>query len=150
MAVDSRNLLRFLMTYGLLFLLGLGIVLFAYSPLKKHIEATQLLTSIKAKNQILGYQTPDFKQLAIDILQGHIFSANDLDTRTNNAHNLPYLPFYEKAADLFPDSFEMHYFKGVCYLWMGKSVQARESLWARHWNSILPFSGPIIILPCFI
>ena len=124
----SQDLFRFSMTYGLLLLLGLCLTLFAYAPFKNHIIQTQRITAFKAKNSILGYQTPDFKHLAAYILAGHLFTSEDLINYRPDAHYLAYLPFYEKAATLFPDSFEMHYFKGVCYLWIGDLAQAKSSL----------------------
>jgi len=128
MPIPFQNLSRFLMTYGLLFLLSIDIVLFAYRPLENHIITAQQLTSYKAKNAILGYQTPDFKRLSNNILNGNHFTSYELENYHIDAHYLPYLPFYEKASGLFPESFEMHYFKGVCYLWMGNTQDAKASL----------------------
>ena len=99
-----------------------------FTPSKDHIIETQATTAIKARNLILGYQTPDFQRLAYDILNQQLFTSDELQNYRIDDHYLPYLPFYEKGSELFPDSFEMYYFKGVCYLWLGRLEEAKDSL----------------------
>lgn len=118
-------LFRFLLTFGLFILLFCIFLFLGLHPFKKHILETQALTEFKAKNRVLGYQTPNFILLAQNILTDHIFSPQELD---DPRAGTTYLNFYKKASELFPEYFEMHYLKGVCYAWMGDIAQAKLSL----------------------
>ena len=119
------SLSRFCLTYGLLFLAVILPVTVYYQPLKQYIDDTQQRTSSMAKSRTLGYITPDFKQLAQNILEGHVFKPEELDAWADRHR---YLSFYKKGAELFPNLFEMYYMEGVCQLWMGDSASAEASL----------------------
>jgi len=117
-----------MMTYGLFLLLALATALFAYRPLRQHILDTQALTDAGAKNRVLGYQTPDFESLAKNIFTEYNFTPYDIEKYRLTGSELPYLSFYQQGAEFFPDLFEMHYFKGICYLWLGQLDKAKASL----------------------
>jgi len=116
---------RFSLTFGLLFLLLLVLLTVGYSPLKNHVLETQQITSSKSKSLVLGYQTPDFKSLAKNLLENHSFTSTEL---TNYRAGTDYLSFYKKASELFPNNFEFFYMQGVCYFWMGDIPRAETSL----------------------
>jgi tetratricopeptide (TPR) repeat protein len=110
----------------LLTLLILSIFLiFNFKPLKEHILSMQQITDFKAKSRVLGYQTPDFKELAQVIYSGKVLKPAEYDNYRKGMH---YLSFYNKGSELFPNLFEMHYLKGVCYASMGEHLEARRSL----------------------
>ena len=116
---------RFSLTFGLLFLLFLVLLTVGYSPLRNHVIETQRITSLKAKSLVLGYQTPDFKSLAQNLLENHVFNSTELhDYRAGR----DYLSFYKKASELFPNNFEFFYMQGICYFWMGDLPSAESNL----------------------
>lgn len=119
------HLFRFCLSYGLLCLIVLVPVTVYYQPLKKYVVDTQEITALKAKSQVLGYQTPNFQLLAQDLLEGHVFKPEEFTTWTGGAH---YLSFYQKGSELFPDLFEMHYMLGICHFWMGDLPDAETAL----------------------
>lgn len=121
----SYFLFRFGLTYGLLLLLAIILLTVAYRPLKSHVLETRQITSLQAKSRILGYQTPDFRLLARDLLENHVFKPDELN---NKANGTGYLFFYAKASELFPDEFEMFYMRGICQFWMGDLPSAEASL----------------------
>ena len=121
----SNSLFRFLGTFGLFFLVFF-ILWAAYGQVfYKHIVETGQITALKAKSQILGYQTPNFKLLAQDLLETHIFNPGDLNNYENGAH---FLSFYKKGSELFPELFEMSYMEGICHFWDGDLPLAEASL----------------------
>ena len=85
--------MRFCLTFGLLFLVVLVPLSVYYQPLKKHIVETQQITALQAKSQVLGYQTPNFQTLAKNLVEGHVFKPEELDTWSGGRH---YLSFYQK------------------------------------------------------
>lgn len=125
MSPERSSFFRFLTTFGILFLLLLILLTVAYNPLKKHILVTQQITALQAKSRVLGYQTPDFKQLAQNLQNGHIFKPYEID---NWRAGTAYLSFFKKGSELFPDLFEMHYMRGICQFWHGDYPSAEASL----------------------
>jgi tetratricopeptide (TPR) repeat protein len=125
MCLTRSLVIRFLLTYGLLFLAILVPLSVYHQPIKKYILETQQITASKAKSQVLGYQTPNFKLLAQDLLNAHVFKPEEMDTYINGRH---YLSFYKKGSELFPELFEMPYMLGVCYFWQGDLPSAERSL----------------------
>ncbi len=117
-------LLRFSLTFGLLFVLAFVLLTAAYQPLKDHILETQQITDLKSKSLVLGYQTPDFKHLAQYILEGHHFKPEEFNYRTGT----DYLAFFKKGSELFPQLFEMFYMQGVCYSWLQDAPDAEDAL----------------------
>jgi tetratricopeptide (TPR) repeat protein len=116
---------RFLSTFGLLSLLLIVLSTAAYKPLKDHIVQTQQMTAWTAKSRVLGYQTPDFKQLAKNLFNDHVFKPREVNDHRAGTN---YVSFYKKGVELFPELFEMYYMQGICYFWMNDLPLAEASL----------------------
>jgi len=117
--------LRFFLTFGIL---SLGILVLStayYQPIKKYVLKTQEYTSFESKIRILGYQTPDFKKLAHNLLEEHVFKDRELN---NYLLGVDYLSFFKKGSELFPNNFEMFYMEGICYFWQGDLSAAQDAL----------------------
>jgi tetratricopeptide (TPR) repeat protein len=125
MLSSGFSISRFAATYGLFVLTIIFPLIIFYKPLQKHVLETQLYSSMIAKSRVLGYQTPDFKQLAQDLLNNHIFKPEEINAWDTGQH---YLSFFQKGTELFPELFEMHYMLGICQFWTGDLPAAESSL----------------------
>ncbi len=89
-----------------------------------HLHEQKTYTSTNAKSRILGFQTPNFTILAKWLYTKTPIAPNQINDRLQGQF---FLMFYEKAAALYPDSFEMHHCLGFCQLIAGDTAKAKAS-----------------------